>query len=228
MGGRSPNGTLNHGHSRGEARSLYNEVFNEQVYPRNGIEPRDGDVGANIGLFSLFLGEILRNEASHAFEFIYDSFEYIRRGARRIEEKIRFQGAGGSQSGGGRSGEAPIASSPALLTGKGSIAMRREPFSTLFPDSATTLAAVPPGSQYPTLDRSNFHGHTHFVVSFSQRRRDFCAHVNYFVYSLQRRSDGGSVRRTAPFGGVRKLDVPSQQSEPARGSRPGYATRGVC
>ena len=76
---RLPNGKVIHGHSRGEARLLYNEVFNEQVYLRNGIELRDGDVvfdvGANIGLFSLFVGEILQDATIYAFEPVPDIFE---------------------------------------------------------------------------------------------------------------------------------------------------------
>jgi len=77
---------------------LYNEVFNEQVYLRNGIELRDGDVvfdvGANIGLFSLFVGEILQDATIYAFEPVPDIFEYLRRNTGGIEEKVKLRNAG--------------------------------------------------------------------------------------------------------------------------------------
>jgi hypothetical protein len=95
---RLPNGKVIHGHSRGEARLLYNEVFNEQVYLRNGVELRDGDVvfdvGANIGLFSLFVGEILPNATIYAFEPVPDIYEYLRRNTRCIEEKAKLRNVG--------------------------------------------------------------------------------------------------------------------------------------
>jgi amino acid adenylation domain-containing protein/FkbM family methyltransferase len=44
---------------------LYNEIFVEQTYTRNGIELQDGncilDVGANIGLFACFLSRLHKN-----------------------------------------------------------------------------------------------------------------------------------------------------------------------
>ncbi|HYO62398.1 MAG TPA: amino acid adenylation domain-containing protein, partial [Pyrinomonadaceae bacterium] len=59
-----PNGMrvayLNHG----ETYSLYEEIFEERVYLKHGVELGDGavvfDVGANIGMFSLFVGEHCR------------------------------------------------------------------------------------------------------------------------------------------------------------------------
>jgi len=56
---RLPNGLrVRHISPIGETRYIYDEIFQEQVYLRHGIELTDGacvfDVGANIGLFSLF------------------------------------------------------------------------------------------------------------------------------------------------------------------------------
>ena len=95
---RMPNGMMIHGRSRGEARLLFDEIFTKQVYLRNGVELREGDVvldvGANLGLFSLFLGETLRDVAVYAFEPIPDIFEFLRLNTSRMEERILLRNVG--------------------------------------------------------------------------------------------------------------------------------------
>ncbi|APW62348.1 FkbM family methyltransferase [Paludisphaera borealis] len=95
---RMPNGMVIHGHSRGEARLLFDEIFNKQVYVRNGIELQEGDVvvdvGANLGLFSLFLGETLRDVTLYAFEPVPDIFESLRLNTSRLEGRIVLRNAG--------------------------------------------------------------------------------------------------------------------------------------
>jgi FkbM family methyltransferase len=55
-----------------ESRYLYNEIFVEQTYLKNGIELHDGDVvfdiGANIGMFSLFVSRHCDGARIYAFE----------------------------------------------------------------------------------------------------------------------------------------------------------------
>lgn len=55
-----------------ETVSLYQEIFVEKLYLKNGIQINDDsvvfDVGANIGLFSLYLGIINRKVTIYAFE----------------------------------------------------------------------------------------------------------------------------------------------------------------
>ncbi len=54
-----PNGLLIAYQSRGELAHFYEDIFEKHVYLRNGITLEQGDtvfdVGANIGLFTLFL-----------------------------------------------------------------------------------------------------------------------------------------------------------------------------
>ncbi|HYN22360.1 MAG TPA: amino acid adenylation domain-containing protein, partial [Thermoanaerobaculia bacterium] len=75
-----PDGTVVAHRGRGETEFLWEEIFAERGYLRHGIELRDGDcvfdVGANIGLFSLFAGR----EAAvriHAFEPIPPVFDTL-------------------------------------------------------------------------------------------------------------------------------------------------------
>ncbi|MFL6203049.1 MAG: amino acid adenylation domain-containing protein, partial [Thermoanaerobaculia bacterium] len=76
-----PDGTVVAHRGHGETEFLWEEIFADRSYLRHGIELRDGDcvfdVGANIGLFSLFAGR----EAAvriHAFEPIPPVFETLR------------------------------------------------------------------------------------------------------------------------------------------------------
>jgi FkbH-like protein/FkbM family methyltransferase len=62
-----------------ETDYLYNEIFEDQCYLRHGIRLRDGDtvvdIGANIGLFSLFVMSRCKNPKIYAFEpapVVYD------------------------------------------------------------------------------------------------------------------------------------------------------------
>ena len=55
-----------------EARFLYKEIFEEHCYFRSGIRLQDGacvfDVGANIGMFTLFAGTMCKDVTVYAFE----------------------------------------------------------------------------------------------------------------------------------------------------------------
>jgi len=61
---------------------LYNEIFEDQVYVTQGIQLNDGDcvfdVGANIGLFSLFIGQNYRNIRLFSFEPIPATCQVLR------------------------------------------------------------------------------------------------------------------------------------------------------
>ncbi|WP_298422706.1 non-ribosomal peptide synthetase [uncultured Kordia sp.] len=64
-----------------EADFMYGEIFEENSYLRNGIHLEEGacvlDVGANIGMFSVFLSQILNDVTVHAFEPITPLFEKL-------------------------------------------------------------------------------------------------------------------------------------------------------
>src|SRR5262249_30303002 len=77
-----PNGMVIIHKNNSETDFLYNEIFERNTYLRNGIRLRDGDcifdVGANIGLFSLFMGTRFRGLDIYAFEPIPPLFETLK------------------------------------------------------------------------------------------------------------------------------------------------------
>jgi FkbH-like protein/FkbM family methyltransferase len=66
-----------------ETESLYDEIFARQAYLRHGIELRDGDcvfdVGANIGLFTLFVHSRCADARVFAFEPSPPAYDVLRR-----------------------------------------------------------------------------------------------------------------------------------------------------
>ena len=77
-----PNGMVVVHKNRGETDYLYKEIFEGEIYLRHGISLKDGDcifdVGANIGMFSLFAGQVCRNARIYAFEPIPPTYEVLR------------------------------------------------------------------------------------------------------------------------------------------------------
>jgi amino acid adenylation domain-containing protein/FkbM family methyltransferase len=64
-----------------ETRFIYREIFEEKVYTRDGITLGDGcifDVGANIGLFTLFAARQAPNARIYAFEPVPETFDVLR------------------------------------------------------------------------------------------------------------------------------------------------------
>ena len=68
--------------NRNEAEVIYKEIFEEEVYLKHGINLNDNDVvfdvGANIGLFSLFVHNRCRNARVYSFEPVPPVFEKLR------------------------------------------------------------------------------------------------------------------------------------------------------
>ena len=77
-----PNG-MTIAHSSGHrVTMLYREIFANESYLRNGITLHDGDcvfdVGANVGMFTLFANQKRRNLKSFVFEPIPTTFDFLR------------------------------------------------------------------------------------------------------------------------------------------------------
>jgi amino acid adenylation domain-containing protein/FkbM family methyltransferase len=68
-------------HNRSETDLIYKEIFEGQTYLKHGVTLADGacvfDVGANIGLFTLFVHQHCRNARVFAFEPSPPSFEKL-------------------------------------------------------------------------------------------------------------------------------------------------------
>ncbi|WP_159030240.1 non-ribosomal peptide synthetase [Streptomyces sp. CB01201] len=78
-----PNGLTVFQQNKSETEFLYDEIFTHLEYLRNGITIDDGDtvvdVGANIGLFTLFAGTRAPGARIYAFEPIPPVFDSLRR-----------------------------------------------------------------------------------------------------------------------------------------------------
>lgn len=80
--------------NKNETDYLYQEIFENQVYVQNGVELPDGacifDVGANIGLFTLFVTAHCRRPRIYAFEPIFPIFETLRLNAELYGENVKL------------------------------------------------------------------------------------------------------------------------------------------
>lgn len=69
------------GHNISESKNLYNEIFNDGIYTKQGIVINDGDcifdVGANVGLFSIYLFTQFENLKVFSYEPIYQNFALL-------------------------------------------------------------------------------------------------------------------------------------------------------
>ncbi|AND15928.1 non-ribosomal peptide synthetase [Rathayibacter tritici] len=78
-----PDGTTVFHHNARETDFVYDEVFVQQEYLRHGVTIRDGDrvldIGANIGLFTLFVARHAPGAVVHAFEPIPPLVDTLRR-----------------------------------------------------------------------------------------------------------------------------------------------------
>ena len=76
-----PNGMVIVHQNRAETDFVYHEIFAEQSYLRHGVTLHDGDcvfdIGANIGLFTLFVGHRCKGLTIYAFEPIPPIFQLL-------------------------------------------------------------------------------------------------------------------------------------------------------
>ncbi len=78
---RLPNGMTVFHHTAHQTAGIAKEVFGDRMYLQHGLTYRDGDVifdvGANIGLFTLFASQQCRDATIYAFEPIPPTFELL-------------------------------------------------------------------------------------------------------------------------------------------------------
>jgi natural product biosynthesis luciferase-like monooxygenase protein/FkbM family methyltransferase len=97
-----PNGmTIDH-HGSFQTSIIYKEVFEDEVYLKHGITLKDGDVvfdvGANIGLFTLFVNRLCPTAQIYAFEPLPPNFELLRANAVRHGIEAHLFNCGLSES----------------------------------------------------------------------------------------------------------------------------------
>src|SRR5882672_11922670 len=75
-----------------ESEYLYDEIFVRETYLRHGLylsaDAVVFDVGANIGMFSLFVAAKSPAASIYAFEPIYPIFQKLERNLRRVSANV--------------------------------------------------------------------------------------------------------------------------------------------
>jgi natural product biosynthesis luciferase-like monooxygenase protein/FkbM family methyltransferase len=93
-----PNGLVVAHHSAFQTTAIYREIFGDEVYLKHGITlPDDAcvfDVGANIGLFTLFVHDVCRNAKVFAFEPIPPTYELLRKNVDLYGLDVNLFGCG--------------------------------------------------------------------------------------------------------------------------------------
>lgn len=85
-----------------ETNYVYNEIFEEDIYLKHGIQVEDGDtvidIGANIGLFSLYINYLYRNVQIYSFEPSPDVYKALHANAAAYGDNITTFNCGVSDS----------------------------------------------------------------------------------------------------------------------------------
>ncbi len=81
-----PNGMLIAGHGSLQASGVYREIFEDNIYFKHGVRLDEGacvfDVGANIGLFTLFVKQQVRASRVYSFEPLPPNFQALQTNAK--------------------------------------------------------------------------------------------------------------------------------------------------
>jgi len=84
--------------NKAETDHFYKDIFEDNVYYKNGISIKSGDivfdVGANIGLFALFIQEKFENVTVYSFEPAPPLFEILKANTSQYGEKCRLFNCG--------------------------------------------------------------------------------------------------------------------------------------
>jgi amino acid adenylation domain-containing protein/FkbM family methyltransferase len=99
-----PNGLEIAHNNKNETDLLYLELFGERTYLRHGISIRDGDcvfdIGANVGLFTLFVHESCVNAQTYSFEPIPQTFKALKTNVELYKLNARVYECGLSKEAG--------------------------------------------------------------------------------------------------------------------------------
>ncbi|BAZ08945.1 amino acid adenylation domain protein [Calothrix sp. NIES-4071] len=93
-----PNGMMIAHLNKNETEFVYKELWEELAYLKHGITINEGDcifdVGANIGLFTLFVGQICKDVSIYAFEPIPPVFDLLRINAESYGLNVKLFNSG--------------------------------------------------------------------------------------------------------------------------------------
>lgn len=96
-----PNGMTVFHLNKSETEFVYREIFEEQTYLKGGITLNDGstimDVGANIGMFTLFAARECKNANIYAFEPIEPVFKVLKQNVELYDIDVKLFNCGLSE-----------------------------------------------------------------------------------------------------------------------------------
>ncbi|HEY9283906.1 MAG TPA: FkbM family methyltransferase, partial [Pyrinomonadaceae bacterium] len=150
---RLPNGMSVVHHGSFQTSVLYKEIFEDEVYFRHGVTVADGDcvfdVGANIGLFSLYVNRRCEGASVYAFEPIRPNFETLRANLSLYGVRAKLFECGL----GDRAGEAEFTFYPQAAGLSGRVASVAEDKSATRAIVLDWLGHAAPGAQESILPR---------------------------------------------------------------------------
>jgi FkbM family methyltransferase len=153
---QAPNGLEIFQYAGVETKYVYQEIFEERVYFRHGISLTSGDsvfdIGANIGLFTIFVKENFEGVKVHAFEPSPAIFRVLKQNVARYGDSVSTYACGIA----GRSGEAKFTFYPHYSIMSGFHAERDQDRETLRAGIRSRLREEnfdPADIQDPSLDR---------------------------------------------------------------------------
>ncbi|MBD2435190.1 non-ribosomal peptide synthetase [Nostoc sp. FACHB-110] len=89
-----PNGMMIAHLNKNETEFVYKELWEEETYLKHGITINEGDcifdVGANIGMFTLFVGQLRKDVSIYAFEPIPPVFDLLRINAQSYGLNVKL------------------------------------------------------------------------------------------------------------------------------------------
>lgn len=89
---RDPHGLEIFNYAAAETKFVYNEIFEDRIYLRHGIALAKGDcvwdVGANIGVFTLFVQETFEDVQVHAFEPCPQIHKILAANTARYDDRV--------------------------------------------------------------------------------------------------------------------------------------------
>jgi FkbM family methyltransferase len=140
-------------HGSFQTSVLYKEIFEDEVYFRHGVTVADGDcvfdVGANIGLFSLYVNRRCEGASIYAFEPIRPNFETLRANLSLYAVRAKLFECGLGE----RPGEAEFTFYPQAAGLSGRVASVEEDKSATRAIVLDWLGHAAPGAQESILPR---------------------------------------------------------------------------
>lgn len=207
----TPTGQKIFHHSPQETKFVYHEIFEDRIYFRHGITLKENDtvfdIGANIGLFSLFVAENFPTAKIHAFEPSPQIFKILEANLARFGGRAVAHNCGIA----GQAGQATFTYYPHYSIMSGFHAHPTQDMQTLRSAIKTQLQSASPDAKIE--DR-----HVDWIVQAALQERE------QFTCELRTVSDILDETSTSTLG-LLKIDAEGSELDILSGIRPEHWPR---